>query len=372
MTGGSPRSSGLFYDDVYDRTLYAGADSNCTGIQGVEAFLQEVVDIDAFNGGSLSHLDGGGDFKSQQIPRQKTADGCKPVYPHNFIKTNTIFEVVRQIDGKDSTGTMPAPVPTPFGTNFQTLSVAQKALNAKGGGYADAVFTPNPYVAAAITYIDGAIGKITAELAAKDLTKSTLIVISAKHSQSPADYTRLPKIGHSVSHALSSYLGSGSDKVTGNNLGGGQVTDDDVAFIWLNDQSQRAAALNVLKTSTACPIVNSVTKVVPKSSALMCVDNGHAALLVSHPSLERKTVTDRVRTTQVAPTVIQALGVEPRSGASPEVWRLALPGQRLANGSQNFTRSPQHNSTNAVVNEKHQRDKSEAYKVDEHRPKFHR
>lgn len=149
-------------------------------------------------------------------------DGIQPAYLHTEMFDDMhVQNIVNQTDGKDSTGTMPAPVPTLFGTNFQTLSVAQKALNAKGGGYADAVFAPNPYVAAAITYIDGAIGKITAELAAKDLTKSTLIVISAKHGQSPADYTRLLKIGHSVSHALSSYLGSGSDKVTGNNLGGG-------------------------------------------------------------------------------------------------------------------------------------------------------
>jgi hypothetical protein len=439
VTGGSPRSTGLFYDDIYDRTLYSGTDTNCTGTRGVEVFLQELVGIDAFNGGSLSHLDGGGAFNPQQIPHRKDGDDCVPVYPHDFIKTNTIFEVVKQhirdshtawsdkhawgtdwvngpsgkgvddlarteinsidgpagndytgsydgvepaylhtevfdnihvqnvlneIDSKDSTGTKSAPVPTVFGTNFQTLSVAQKALNAKGGGYADAEFTPNLFVAAAITYVDNAIGKITAELAAKDLTDSTLIVLSAKHGQSPVDYSRLLKIGHAVSHALSPYLGSGSDPVTGNNLGGGQVTDDDVAFVWLNDQSQREAAVNLLKASTACPVVDSVTKIVLKSTTLICTDDGgavidlstvpgkfgdpengrtpdimvqpnrgviyttsgskdmehggfapddgHVALLVSHPSLDRKTVTHKVHTTQVAPTVVQALGLEPK------------------------------------------------------------
>jgi len=439
VTGGSPRSTGLFYDDIYDRTLYAGTDTTCTGTRGVEVFLQEVVGIDALNGGSLSHLDGGGDFNPQQIPHKKVGDSCVPVYPHDFIKTNTIFEVVKQhirgshtawsdkhawgtdwvngpsgtgvddlsrteinsldgpagndftgsydgvqpaylhtevfddihvqnivnqIDGKDSTGAKSAPVPTVFGTNFQTLSVAQKALNASGGGYADAVFTPNPFVAAAITYIDNAIGKITAELAVKNLKDSTLIILSAKHGQSPVDYSRLLKIGHSVSHALAAYLGGGSDPVTGNNLGGGQVTDDDVAFIWLNDQSQRNAALTVLKNSSACPMVNPVTKVVLSSSALICTDDGgavvdlssvpgkfgdpsdgrtpdfmvqpnpgviyttsgakdmehggfapddgHVALLVSHPALNRKTVSDKVQTTQVAATVIRALGLDPK------------------------------------------------------------
>ena len=43
VTGGSPRSTGLFYDDIYDRTLYAGTDPTCTGTQGVEVFLQELL-----------------------------------------------------------------------------------------------------------------------------------------------------------------------------------------------------------------------------------------------------------------------------------------------------------------------------------------
>ena len=439
VTGGSPRSTGLFYDDIYDRTLYAGTDTHCTGKQGVEVFLQEVVGIDALNGGKLVHLDGGGAFNPQQIPRKKVGNDCVQVYPHDFIKTNTIFEVVKQhirnahtawsdkhawgtdwingpsgkgvddmarteinsidgpagndytgssdgfhpaylhtevfdnihvqnilnqIDGKDSTGKKAAPVPTVFGTNFQTLSVAQKAPNAQGGGYADAAFTPNPFVKDAIAYVDGAIGKFSAALAVKGLTRSTLIVLSSKHGQSPADYARLMKIGHAVSHALSAFVGSGSDPITGNNLGTGQVTDDDVAFVWLNDQTKRDAAINLLVASTACPVVNPVTRIVVAPTSLICSDNGgkvtdlskapekvgdpangrtpdimvqpnpgviyttstakdmehggfaaddgHVALLVSHPSLMKSSVGRRVQTTQVAPTVLQALGLEPR------------------------------------------------------------
>ena len=438
VTGGSPRSTGLFYDDIYDRTLYSGADTTCTGPQGVEVFLQELVGIDAYNGGALSHLNGGGAFNPQQIPHRKVGNHCVPVYPHDFIKTNTIFEVVKenirgshtawsdkhawgtdwvngpsgkgvddlarteinsldgpagndytgsydgiapayqhtetfdnihvgnilnQIDGKDSTGTHPAPVPTVFGTNFQTLSVAQKALNKAGGGYVDAAFTPGPYVKDAIAYVDSAIGKFSAELAAKHLDDSTLFVLSAKHGQSPADYAKLLKIGHAVTNALGAYVGSGSDSITGNNLGTGQVTDDDVAFVWLNDQSQREAAVYLLKSLTACPIVDPNSKIVLAKTSLICAGNGgevidlskvtskfgdpadgrtpdimvqpdpgviystsgakdmehggfapddsHLALVVSNPRLSQKTVTIAVKTTQVAPTVIQALGLEP-------------------------------------------------------------
>ena len=438
VTGGGPRSTGLFYDDAYDRTLYAGTDATCTGTPGVEVFLQELVGIDAMNGGALVHLDGGGAFNPQQIPHRKVGSKCVPVYPHDFIQTNTIFEVVKQnlrhahtawsdkhawgtdwvngpsgkgvddmarteinsldgpagndftgsydgvapaylhtevfddihvrnilneIDGKDSTGKTSAPVPTIFGTNFQTLSVAQKATNLSGGGYADAAFTPNPFVTAAITYVDGAIGKFSAELAARHLADSTLFVLTAKHGQSPADYARLKKIGHAVGAALTAYAGGGSDPVTGNNLGNGQVTDDDVAFVWLNDQSQRAAAKAMLDASTACPTVNPTTRTVATVVPQICADNGgavidlstvpwkfgdpakgrtpdfmvqpnpgviyttsqakdmehggfapddgHLALLVSHPSMRAKTVDRRVTTAQVAPTAIRALGLDP-------------------------------------------------------------
>jgi hypothetical protein len=438
VTGGSPRSTGLFYDDIYDRTLYAGTDTSCAGPQGVEVFLQEVAGIDAFNGGALVHLDGGGAFNPQQLPRRKVGSTCTPVYPHDFIQTNTIFEVVKkhvkgshtawadkhawgtdwvngpsgkgvddlarteinstippaindftgsfdgvapaylhtemfddihvgivlnQIDGKDSAGAKAA-VPTVFGTNFQTLSVAQKARNNTGGGYVDAAFTPNTFVKAAITYVDDAIGKITDSLESHKLSKSTLVIVTAKHGQSPADYSQLKKIGHSVSMALAAYLGSGSDPITGNNLGGGQVTDDDVAFVWLNDQSQRDSAFNLLSSLTACPVVDPITKTVAVST-LICADNGgvvidlskepskfgdprngrtpdimvqpnpgviystsqkkdmehggfaaddgHLALLVSNPALERRTVTERVTTTQVAPSIVKALGVDPHA-----------------------------------------------------------
>ena len=62
-------------------------------------------------------------------------------------------------------------------------------------------------------------------------------------------------------------------------------------------------------------------------------DDSHVALLVSHPSLEARTVDRRVQTTQVAPTVLRALGLEPRllDAVRKEGTRVlphALPGDR--------------------------------------------
>jgi arylsulfatase A-like enzyme len=42
-------------------------------------------------------------------------------------------------------------------------------------------------------------------------------------------------------------------------------------------------------------------------------DDTNVMLLVSHPSFTRKTVTSSVETMQVAPTILKALGLDPRA-----------------------------------------------------------
>src|SRR5258708_15695813 len=56
VTGGSPLSTGLFYDDVYDRTLYPGTDPTSSTTPAVEVFLQELVGVDNFNRAPLFPL----------------------------------------------------------------------------------------------------------------------------------------------------------------------------------------------------------------------------------------------------------------------------------------------------------------------------
>jgi len=95
LTGGTPKSAGLFYDVSYDRTLFAPSDTTCTGTRGWNVVFDETTGIDGFNGGALVHLDGGGAFNPQAIPHALVNGNCMPVYPHNYIKTNTLFEVVK-------------------------------------------------------------------------------------------------------------------------------------------------------------------------------------------------------------------------------------------------------------------------------------
>lgn len=96
VTGGSPKSAGLFYDVSYDRTLFAPTDDTCSGKRGWNVVFDETTGIDAQNGGALIHLDGGGAFNPQAIPHALVNGVCSPVYPHNYIKTNTIFEVIKE------------------------------------------------------------------------------------------------------------------------------------------------------------------------------------------------------------------------------------------------------------------------------------
>ncbi|APA89882.1 alkaline phosphatase family protein (plasmid) [Paraburkholderia sprentiae WSM5005] len=368
VTGGSPKSAGLFYDVSYDRTLYAPSDSNCTGPTGWNVVFDETTGIDGENGGALIHLDGGGAFNPQAIPHALVNGVCTPVYPHNYLKTNTVFEVIKgnvngartawadkhawgydwlngpsgagvddlarteinsidpatntdyldtythtekfdnyhvqslidEIDGKDSTGRTSAAVPTVFGANFQTLSVAQKATVATGGGYLDASFTPGPRVAGAIAYLDDALGRIVSELKQRNLYSSTAIIVTAKHGQSPTDHSKLVKNGDTLTKLLeaNNYLDSGGHfgqaATKSGNLndgtglvGTGFVQTDDVGLIWLRDQSQAPAVVKTLNANLGC------------NAPGICADGPHAYILAGPQLANRFGDPSRGRTPDI-------------------------------------------------------------------------
>jgi len=102
-TGGTSRSTGVFYDDSYDRSLFApkSAGANCSGPPGAETVYAENIDKDPTDvtaGGTL------GDPLSQidpaQLPQTLAGGKCVPVLPHEFINVNTIFEVTRAHGGR--------------------------------------------------------------------------------------------------------------------------------------------------------------------------------------------------------------------------------------------------------------------------------
>src|SRR5262249_36803445 len=291
VTGGTPRSTGVFYDDSYDRTL-SPPGSNCS-TKGTEVVYDESIDFDS------TKIDGGGGINPANLPLDGSK-GCTPVYPHSFLRVNTIFEVaheaglhtawsdkhpaydlvngpsgkgvadlytpeiastdgtrlgteayddlkvnavLNEISGKDHTGTKSAPVPAIFGMNFQAVSVTQKLT---GDGYLDSVGTPSPELQAALDHTDQSLGKMLAALRANNLFSDTFIIITAKHGQSPIDPNKYQKVPSSTLKAggVSSFVA--------------QLTTDDIALFWLNDQSKTDAVVSALTANEATAHIQEI------------------------------------------------------------------------------------------------------------------
>ncbi|MDE3176977.1 MAG: alkaline phosphatase family protein [Pseudomonadota bacterium] len=102
VTGASPATTGAFYDVSYDRSLsppakttpygIVGGANLCPGTVGAQIGYDEQLDVD------YTKLDAGGGIDPSYLPRDPN-NGCAPVYPHSFIRTNTIFEVVKAAGG---------------------------------------------------------------------------------------------------------------------------------------------------------------------------------------------------------------------------------------------------------------------------------
>jgi len=110
VSGGSPRTVGAFYDVAYDRVLAPPTITTGNGVaggacvpgqpNGTTTEYEEGISFDQ------SKLDGGGDagiasINPLRLPRDPYHN-CAPVYPWNFVRTNTIFGVIHQAGGYTS------------------------------------------------------------------------------------------------------------------------------------------------------------------------------------------------------------------------------------------------------------------------------
>src|SRR5438477_2385385 len=94
VTGGSPISHGLFYDVSYDRTIFDPANTTCSGGAGNTMIFDETTDKYTSGNVSLNILD------PATLPNHIDANGkCVRLFPHNAVRSNTIFEVVRASGG---------------------------------------------------------------------------------------------------------------------------------------------------------------------------------------------------------------------------------------------------------------------------------
>ncbi len=268
--------------------------------------------------------------------------------------TLKVDAILHEIDGKNHLGTKNTHVPTIFGMNFQALSVGQKlieASNSTTGGYLDAAGTPGAALLDEFKFVDASIGAFVSELKAKGLYDSTLIVITAKHGQSPIDpnrYVAQTRNGTSPATLLSDAGYIPYSESTNNPTGIGP-TEDDVSLLWLKNSSETDASVDILENNASAsgialgqifygpalainfndPTVDPRTPdiiVAPNvgvtysgSHAKLAEHGGFAhddtnvVLLLSHPGFQPRTVKAEVGTAQVAPTILQALHIDPRA-----------------------------------------------------------
>lgn len=113
VTGGSPKLVGAYYDVAYDRVLAPPAADTGNGVlhgsciegraNGTRTEYEEGNDIDQtqLNGGSKDYatLDGGVKSLDPAKLVRDPFNHCKPVYPWNFIRANTVFGVVHAAGG---------------------------------------------------------------------------------------------------------------------------------------------------------------------------------------------------------------------------------------------------------------------------------
>jgi hypothetical protein len=487
VSGGSPRTVGAFYDVAYDRSLDPPATTTGNGVAGAPGLcmpqaaptgttteFDEGIDIDQtlLNGGAPDGSDGGIASIDPMRLERDPAHNCNPVYPWNFVRTNTIFGVVHaaggytawsdkhpsyssvsgpgngtnvddyyspeinsipvalptvpgcnplpdqtavaasnawtdsfqnikcydslkvqailnEIAGWDHSGKFRRPVPKVFGMNFQVVSVGQKLIEKSvgmTGGYLDNIGTPSQPLLGEITFADASIGRMVSLLKARGLFNSTLIVISAKHGQSPIDSarylgisivpedpTKTSPITTSPATILDSLLPL-SERPSNSPRGIGP-TEDDVSLIWLSDSSQTANAVGMLESASPATgnvagigeifsgpgiaqmfnppgvppngdprtpdiIVTPNIGVTYSGSTKKLAEHGgfshddtNVIMLVSNPSMSPSTVTSPVETAQIAPTILAALGLDPdKLTAVQEQGTQVLPGLGLDTG----------------------------------------
>lgn len=270
---------------------------------------------------------------------------------YDQLKVNAILNQIagKTHDGKSWT------TPTIFGMNFQSVSVGQK-LNEKSnstkGGYLDAMATPTAALLSEIQFIDDSVGAFAKALESRGLLSSTLIIITAKHGQNPIDpnfYNPILKTGTSPATLLDN-AGMIPWSESPSNPTGIGPTEDDISQLWLKPGSDVTSAVAILEDNineagigeifygpslalnynkpglgagldprTPDIIVQPRTGVVYTSSTKKQEEHGGFAhddtnviLLVSNPAFgASKTIYSDVSTSQIGPSILYALGLNP-------------------------------------------------------------
>jgi hypothetical protein len=292
-----------------------------------------------------------------------------------------VTAIINEINGLKHDGSPNSGVPALFGMNFQAVSVGQKLAkdNSDGscpqsthtglpGGYVDGAGTPTAVLAYGLQKTDEALGSMIQALKQRGLYNSTLFIVSAKHGQSPINPAKVNKPGHfadlvaalpdAATNPGALTIASASACAKGPC---GFVQDDDIALIWLQDQTQTKAVIDYLNANakalfidevlggdelklkfndpahdsrTPDIIVQPIYGTIYTGSKTKNAEHGgfsfadtNVGLIVSNPRLPGVVLKTPVVTSQVAPTILHALDIEPGALNSVRVEHTSmLPG----------------------------------------------
>jgi len=437
VTGGSPLSHGLFYDVSYDRTIFDPTNTTCAGQGGNMMVFDETIDL--YVGGVSQNV-----IDPTKLPNRLENGNCVRLYPHNAIRANTVFEVVKasgghtawadkhpaydvvngpsgkgvddlytpeitnaggfdathsvvctvendqkkvqaiinEINGLSHDGRKAPGTPKVFGMNFQAVSVGQKLakdnydnscpddtnpnINQQPGGYTDGAGTPSVVLAYGLQHTDQALASMIVALKNEGIYDSTLFIVTAKHGQSPINPVKVNKPGHFAdlvanlpdgkTNPAAIAITNAANCSTGSC---GFVQDDDIALIWLQGQNigdqQVADYLNTNASAlfidevlggkeltlkfdnpasdsrTPDVIVQPQYGTIYTGSTAKNAEHGgfsfgdtNVGLIVSNPGFKASVVKTPVATSQVAPSLLHALGLDPQSLKSVRVEKTEL------------------------------------------------
>jgi len=281
-----------------------------------------------------------------------------------------VAAVINWINGHAHNGTGNPGTPAILGMNFQTVSTAQKlptsttegdlSGTAVGGYLADGT-TPGLVLSNALNFVDQSLGSMVSALESRHLLNQTAIIVTAKHGQSPMNGAALNRIKDSqIMDALNA---AWNHDHQGSNTNAAPLVafgvNDDGMLLWLNDRSTTATEyarqflMNYSDASASVdgkPVTSAgLTQVFTGAAAANLIgvhlsdarvpdvigiaqygvvytgkkgklaehggdhaEDRNVPILLTWPgAIGGTAVTDPVETTQVAPTILQLLGLNP-------------------------------------------------------------
>ena len=347
------------------------------GAGGHTAWADKHPAYDLVNGNSGNGVE---DLYTPEITNVNGLDATVSVVCTVENDAKKVRAVLNEIAGLKHDGTPGPGVPAVFGMNFQAVSVGQKLqkdnkdgscaddtqFSGQAGGYLDGAGTPSPVLEYGLEKTDAALASMIQALKDEGVYDSTVFIVTAKHGQSPINPVKVNKPGH-FADLVSALPDGGTNPAAiavvsaGNCSTGpcGAISDDDVALIWLADQKMTAKvaaylnanagalfidevmAGNELKLKFNNPasdsrtpdiIVQPVYGTIYTGSTKKNAEHGgfsygdtNVGLIVSGPGFASgRVIKTPVVSSQVAPTILHSLGINPGALKSVRVERTAV------------------------------------------------